>query len=314
MSDPRDAFVSRIELTSTRVRPFNGFLFLCGGPQDTQLRPLRSVRHLIYNEVTSGKHGDLADRLRLAEDIQDWFRGGTYADLVTLEEHLASLSSVILLVVESAGAIAELGAFSVTKALSERLIAVVAEHHYEQESFIRLGPLNRLVSETGREALVYDWHEMVGGALRENFEKLAPDIDDILAAVRQLLHVDLGEKVFKPNVPAHVMLLICELCDLFGALPETEIKGYIQRLAEEVDSRSIEQYLFLLEKCGILQVKPKGHGRYYHAPKWDTHITFSFTPGERIDRDRVRVDVVEFYKKTQKTRAEVVRLLQGAAA
>ncbi len=315
MSDPRDEFVSRIELASTRVKAFSGYLFLCGGPQSTtDTAPLRSVRHLLYNELTSGRHTDLAQRLRLAEDIQDWFRDGTYRDLVTFEEHLASLSSVILLVVESAGSIAELGAFSVTRAIGDRLIALVAERHYLDDSFIRLGPINRLVAETGRPVLVYDWHDTDDfSRVFENFLKIQPDVAEIFQEVRTLLNSEAGEKVFKSNIPAHVMLLICELCDLFGALQETEIKTYLHRLDGSIESTLIEQFLFLLKKCEILKIKPKGHGRYYYAPAWTSHITFGFSEGIKIERDRLRVDVVEYYKISQKTRAEVVRLIRGAA-
>lgn len=315
MPDPREDFLSRIDVAETRVRPFGGFLFLCGGPQDIEApTPLQSVRHLLYNELVSGRHTDLAQKLKLAEDVQDWFRDGTYKDLVTFEEHLASLSSVVFLIVESPGAIAELGAFSVTPAISERLIALVAEHHYEAESFIRLGPLRRLSVDTGREALVYDWHDRDSlGRVTENFEKIAGDVSEILTEVRQLLRADAGEKMFKAAVPSHVMLLICELCDLFGALNESEIKDYIE-IATGVTRNTTEQYLFLLDKCGILNIKARGHGRYYYPADWSSHITFGYKPGPAVERDRVRIDVVEYYKRDLKSRAEVVRLLQKAAA
>lgn len=313
MADPRGEFVNRIDLRTTRVKPFEGFIFLCGGPQDVNVPvPDLSVRHILYHAITSGRHSDLAGRLKLAEDIQDWYRGGKYSDLVTFEEHLASLSSVIILVVESAGSIAELGAFSVTDAIADRLIALISETHFDEDSFIKLGPISRLESRTGRTVLVHSWHERrIGGQIFENYDLMRGDVPGILNEVRKLLVPLKGEKVFKTSEPSHAMLLICELCDLFGALSETEIKDYFLAIGCELNLREIEQYLFILNKCDLLRVKAKGHGRYFYAPDWKPHIIFGFRDSEGIERNRLAVNVFDYYKSANKTRYDVVSQLRG---
>ncbi|MBD9480577.1 retron St85 family effector protein [Pseudoxanthomonas sp. PXM02] len=314
MADPRAVFLARIDLSATRVKPFEGFVFLCGGPQDIKnLTPERSVRNVLYNAITSGRNSDLAQRLKLAEDIQDWYRGGKYDDLVTFEEHLASLSSVILLVVESAGSIAELGAFAVTDVIAERLLALISEAHFEEDSFIKLGPINRLESRTGRKVLVYPWHDKgVGGTLVENFDLLKRDLPDILAEVRTLLGSNNSERVFKQANPAHVMMFVCEMCDLFGALSENEIASYLREVGCEVDRAQLEQYLFLLERCDLLLSKARGHGRYFYAPNWRSHIVFGFRDSKRVDRDRLTSDVIDYYRGSNKTRFSVISELRQA--
>ncbi len=314
-TDPREEFLARVNFSDTRVRAFTGFLFLCGGLHSTsQYQPLLSARHVLYHELVSGRHSDLASRLKLAEDIQDWFRDGKYGDLVTFEEHLAGLSSVILLVVESPGSIAELGAFAVTPAINSRLIALIDEQHFEAESFIRLGPINRLENDTGRKVLVHDWHEVDAlGRKSPAYEQLAPDLSSILSDVRELLNDQIGEQVFRKSEPGHTMILICELCDLFGALSQQDIGRYLTIVDASIAAERVDQYLFLLEKCEVLRVKAKGQGRYYHAPDWSSHITFAFSDSQRIDRDRLRVNVVEYYKQHLKSRADVVRILKKMA-
>lgn len=312
MADPRETFLARINFKDTRIRAFAGYLFLCGGKHDAgEYNPLLSARHLIFHTLHAGSYSDLAPRLRVAEDIQDWFRDGMYSDLVTFEEHLAGLSSVILLIVESPGSIAELGAFAVTSAINKRLVVVVDEHYFEEESFIRLGPINRLEHETSRKVLVHDWHQVdILGRRSADYEKLIPDISQIIDEVRDLLRAQEGEQVFRQSEPGHSMILICELCDLFGALSHQEIAKYLHMADSSVTPSCINQYIFLLEKCGILKVKPKGQGRYYFAPNWRPHVTFSFLDSQRIDRDRLRVDVVDYYRQHLKSRAEVVRLIK----
>jgi hypothetical protein len=314
-TDPREEFLARVDFSDTRVRAFTGFLFLCGGPHNaSEYEPLLSARHVLYHELVSGRHSDLAMRLKLAEDIQDWFRDGKYGDLVTFEEHLAGLSSVILLVVESPGSIAELGAFAVTPAINGRLIALIDEQHFEAESFIRLGPINRLENDTGRKVLVHDWHEIDSlGRRSPAFDKLGPDLSSILSDVRILLNDQNREQVFRRGEPGHTMLLVCELCDLFGALSQQEIGRYLSIVDMSVSPDQVEQYLFLLEKCEVLRVKAKGQGRYYYAPGWTSHVTFAFHDSQRIDRDRLRVDVVDYYRQHLKSRADVVRILRQAA-
>ena len=313
MADPRIEFLSRIDLAKTRVRAFDGFILLCGGPREVNPTPILSVRHMIYNELTSGRHGDLADRLKLAEDIQDWFRGGVYKDLVTFEEHLAGLSAVIVLVVESAGAIAELGTFAIGETFAERLLVLIAEIHYEAESFIRLGPILRLENRSDRSVMVYDWHDRsIAGRSVENFGKVQPAIGDIVEAIRSFTSPTLSERVFKAEEDSHSMLLICELCDLFGALQQTELQTYLSNLGISVDAHLVEKYLFLLQKCGLLKRKKEGHGVYYYAPEWRSRISFGFTAGPPIERDRLRIDVAEFYAKNIKSRFTVVQKISRA--
>lgn len=312
MVDPRDTFISRIDLARTRVRAFEGFVFLCGGPRTNDLLPIRSVRHMLYNELTSGRHGDIATRLRLAEDIQDWYRDGNYPDLLTFEEHLAGLSAVIVLIVESPGAVAELGAFSMRSMFVERLLVLVAELHYEAESFIRLGPLKRIENYSDQSVLVYDWHERsYSGTAVERFEKITGQMSEIVLAIKNFTSPDKSERNFKDEEPSHVMFLICEICDLFGALSVKEIARYLSELDISLDDVALRRYLFLLSKCELLRLKALGHGRYYYAPEWCPRVSFGFTPGEQINRDRVRVDVAAYYEREVRSRYEVLRRIEG---
>ncbi|WP_219842950.1 retron St85 family effector protein [Xanthomonas arboricola] len=310
MSDPRAEFVARIDLSKTRVRSFEGFVLLCGGALSKDPAPIKSVRHMIYGELTSGRHSKIATRLKMAEEIQDWFQAGAYSDLVTFEEHLAGLSDVIVLIVESAGAVAELGVFSVSQAFSAKLLIVIAEHHYELDSFIKLGPLKRLENIDAQSVLVYDWHEDNPGGRVEKYEKLTTELGEIADSINSYLDEASSERNFKKAEPAHTMFLICELCDLFGALAETEISAYLGKAGLNITGNELGQYLFMLLRCDFLKVKSKGHGRYYYAPDWTSRISFGYHPGIQINKDRVRVDVIAHYEENLKSRFTVVQSIR----
>ncbi|MGN6229199.1 MAG: retron St85 family effector protein [Dyella sp.] len=314
MADPRLYFIDRLDLAKSRIRNLGGFVFLCGGPWALDSVPLYSARHLLYSELTSGrKYSDIAARIKFAEDIQDWFRDGVYTDLVLFEEHLAGLSDVIVLVVESAGAIAELGAFSMSDPIAQRLLVVVAEHHYEKESFIRLGPLKRIEDRNDRGVMVYDWQVADGINIIDEPERLRGEVPAIAASIREFMKPGTGQQMFQRTDVAHQMLLICELVDLFGALPFTEIAHYLARLDIGVDEEQVKRFLFLLVKCDLLAIKPKGHGRYYYCHQWESRFSFAYKEGSHIDRVRLQYDITEFYESNERTRAEVIRLIRRAA-
>jgi hypothetical protein len=66
-----------------------------------------SIRDAMFRELA--KDSAVEKRIRVAEHYKDWSHDSIYQDLVSFERHLAELSSVIVLVLESSGSIAELG-------------------------------------------------------------------------------------------------------------------------------------------------------------------------------------------------------------
>ncbi len=304
--DPRTDFISSVDIASTRVKSFRGFVFLCGGAHDIR-ENAQSVRSLLIREMTSGRHGTLPERIMLAEDIQDWYADATYTDLVQLEEHLASLSSLIVLVVESEGAIAELGVFSSIPRFSGRMLTLIANAHYEKDTFIRLGPIKRLENIDEERVLVYDWEGVDPSGRRvKRFSEISEDISDAVSKVKAYLDRPASEHVFKWEDPLHVMLLVCELCGLFGALVFSEIDRYMEVLGSKVPQKEMRQYLFLLERCELIVKRANGNMKYYCAPAWKTHISFGLS-GKHVNRDRLRVDINEFYKENDSRRASVIR-------
>lgn len=313
MEDPRTNFLSRLDLSKARIKAFEGFVLLCGGASGNEAHPVRSVRHLIQTELTNGRHSELASRVRLAEETKDWFHGGVYSDLVTFEEHLAGLSAVVVLVVETAGSIAELGAFSVSDPFIDRLLVIVSQDHYDQDSFIRLGPIQKIENAARESVLVYDWHERaVGGRLTENFELIRTELADVVSRIRDYVSPSDREHVFRANEPSHVMSLICELCDLFGALNESDIAAFLAQLSIDIDGKQLAQYLFLLQKCQMLFIKAKGHGRYFYVQDWSSRVSFSFLEGARFNRERLKVDTVAYYESKIPSRAQIVKSIRRA--
>src|SRR5688572_25745964 len=123
MSDLRASLPSKISLDDSHVKPYEGFIFLCGGPADIKSTLPVSLRDAVYRELA--KNDTDERRIRMAEHYKDWAHDSVYHDLVLFERHLAELSSVIVLMVESPGAIAELGLFSAVDEVRDKLLVFI---------------------------------------------------------------------------------------------------------------------------------------------------------------------------------------------
>ena len=124
LQDPRLGIIASLDLMASRVEFHDSpIVLLCGGPVPVKERaedadpPLRSLRHAIT------RHGSSKYELFLPEEIKSWLEDGIYGNLMEFERDLASVCSLIVVVVESAGSLVELGAFSQLPEFDEQLIA-----------------------------------------------------------------------------------------------------------------------------------------------------------------------------------------------
>jgi len=123
-SDPRDSFLSSIKLPAVRVEPANApIVLLCGGPnppttqESGEVINAASLRQAITQAQTPFE-------LFLPEEITRWQEDGIYPNLMEYEKDLAGICSLVVVVIESAGSIAELGAFSQLEEMSDRLYVI----------------------------------------------------------------------------------------------------------------------------------------------------------------------------------------------
>lgn len=120
------------------VRPSKE-IFLCGGLiSPTNTINSKSVRDYIYRLLQ--RDNPLGAKLILAEKANDLYRSTTHGDLITFEEQIAKLVTLIVIITESPGSLAELGAFASIPDVSDKLILIVRHHYEKDESFIRLWP------------------------------------------------------------------------------------------------------------------------------------------------------------------------------
>ena len=242
----RDELFAKIDLRASRLKPYEGFIFLCGGPTDVRSPHPVSIRDAIYRELA--KDSAVERRIRVAEHYKDWSHESIYRDLVSFERHLAELSSVIVLVLESPGSIAELGLFSVVDEFQGKLLVFIETEHYKSSSFIKLGPVDYLEKIHSNAAECHRW--MIGVDRQAKFDpSAAQELQPELAeAVLNRARRPAPEHTFKPTSWLDTALLICDFLSLCSALTLREMRGILERLGQVKTESELKQFLFILDR------------------------------------------------------------------
>jgi hypothetical protein len=130
---------------------FKTSIFLCGAGKDTK----GSVREQIDLHLRDWRFFLYRYDLVYPEDLFDeLLYGENHQDLITLENILAESVDAIILVIESFGAVAELGSFASNSKLRKKLICIVDGEHKTSKSFINYGPL-RLLKDKKEGEIIY---------------------------------------------------------------------------------------------------------------------------------------------------------------
>lgn len=300
----RNILLSKIDLSVSRLKPYQGFIFLCGGPTDVKSVKPVSIRDAIYRELV--KYRDIDGRIRVAEDYKDWAHEGIYRDLVSFERHLAELSSVIVLVLESPGSIAELGLFSVIDEFKRKLLVFVETDHYQSDSFIRLGPIDYLEKCHENTAECHRWIQ--GSSRLAAFDPAAAEQlqPDLAGAVRNRAANPTPERNFDPKIWLDGALLVCDLLGLCSALTLRELRQLLAELGCTRDESEVKQLVFLLQRVGLITMEPKGDQRFYIGIEDKQHIHFALRD-RTFDAMRFRSDLLAHYEKEDKKRFRAIQ-------
>ncbi|WP_162889564.1 retron St85 family effector protein [Pseudomonas parafulva] len=275
-------------------------VLLCGGhvPEkahaDAPDPEIRSLRDAITRKALAAYP---SPHLFRPEEIKSWHEDGVFKNLMDFETDLSSICSLVAIAVESAGSIAELGAFSQLPDLSKKLIVFVPEEYSEVSSFINLGIL-RYIKESHRSGVkVYPWSP---NHPRDIPEHLAGDaLEDISAELNDLPK----SQSFDLSNNVHLMVLIYELIRLYVAIKESEILDALKFFGRELQREDIRRKLFLLQQFSLVQKITYSDSMFYACGNETFHnLRVVLKSGASFDPLRRHVECVEYYKNNNSER------------
>ena len=242
-------------------------VFVCGGPvyQDRNKDPEISVipqsfRERFINHFRDHNFDNITeDNIVLAEEFNDYFKDNIYQDLLIFEKDIAEISSLILIFLESAGSLVELGIFCTTPKLYEKIIIIAPKEYTEKrDSFIYLGPIENIRRGNKGTVLFYPWpskKELKYNPL--HLEAVHEKVKD------RITHIKKSKKFDNTN-SGHITLLIAEIIRLCFPITKDEVELAILALDLDMDNNQLERGFYLGKTLRIFNNTNYDQKDYYY--------------------------------------------------
>jgi len=193
-----------------------------------------------------------------AEDVWSAISNQTKLSALEIEEMFASLSDIVPILVESPGAIAELGAFSLSKSLRKKLLPLVDKRYKNDTSFIRTGPIAWIDDESDFAPTIYADLTFVLSAASELINRL-----DRLPKPR-------GKSIKKvTDNLKNVLFYLCDLVSVVGPCSTEIVRYYADKTIGDSHRYDVTVLLQLgtvmklVSSCSF-----DGKVFYFQSPTW----------------------------------------------
>lgn len=296
LRDPREQFFSTIDIDKCRIKHTSSpIVLLCGGKvkvkdnADDPPPSIRSFRHAIIDSHTPFE-------IFRPEEITTWQTDGLFKNLVDFEKELAAICSLVVIVLESPGSFAELGAFSQLQELNQKLVVInpsqFSDSGNEPNSFINLGILRHLKEFNTDSVKVFPWDiskpdEISSQVLNDSIESIKAVLDKIPKSTKLKITHD-----------SHASTVVFELLNLFVALKEVEVVEYLNKLGFDLSKDQIKRKLFLLCRFQLIKnVEYDGAKFYCGISSEFNRLRLAAIEGNSLDSTQIPIDCKMFYKE-----------------
>ncbi|PZM13036.1 hypothetical protein CPY51_16095 [Rhizobium tubonense] len=198
-------------------------------------KPL-SLRKYLLTERKLGEK--IRAKIVLAEAANQLYRDTEYNDLISFEEDIAVIASVVLLIAESAGSLAELGAFATSDQIRPSTCVILKTEHYEAESFVRFGPVQKIFKEDERRIAAFPWRNNKHG------EIIKSSIQGHFSAIKKFVNSQISQNpeqfLFRNSENFQIFGIILWIIHLSKAISVTEILGYVREIGVATSQRDVK--------------------------------------------------------------------------
>ena len=293
LNDPKVRVVRREISASLRrntyhFRNVGPVIFLCGGKESQPRDRLKRYLDRFHTKC----------HVFYAESVWDVIkRTDPELNLLQVEERLAKLSDMVLVIVESEGTFAELGAFAMSEPLRRKLLPVLESRFRDDPSFIRAGPVEWV-----------DRDSIYSPAIWLNQERILESVDQIEERIARI-PPDKERRVTALNAsPKHLFFFVCDLVAVFGPCSETDVRDIARDVLQE-EALDVGLYLGLGRATGVLESFHFDESELFLRPLDDGRLRSFHRTKKYIDIPTLRARMVG---ATQTSR-EGVRALAEAS-
>jgi hypothetical protein len=188
---------------------------------------------------------------------------------------------MVLIVVESPGTFAELGAFSLSEPLRKKLLPIIDRQYRVSESFINTGPVRWIDQDSKfRPSIWVDLATILQGVdeLKDRLGLLpkptAARIPDLSAS------------------PKHLLFFICDLISVFGPAPLEHIEYYVQKILGKTPTPNCASLTGLAKSMDLIKVVTDQYGiDMYYRPLNNDKLS-SFQNRRYLDLPSLRARII----------------------
>jgi hypothetical protein len=260
-------------------------VFLCGGIINITDEKTPSFRDRLLRH-TANKYPILHDSIVLAETFKDYFKDNMYPNLLIFEEDIANISSLVVIILESPGALVEFGMFCNKPELFKKLLVIANENDIgDEDSFIYLGPIQFIVKKDPKSVARYPW----GKTPTEEDSKSLEDLCGIIVD-----HQKNRSKTSKFSLQnsAHISFLIAEIVTNCYPILISEIEYALMAIGFNLTTKKINRHVYMLLKLDVIGIKHNGNSHGFYYPKNTDHRMINFGKlknGKILDSMKLRM-------------------------
>ncbi len=246
-------------------------IFVCGGKD--------SPRRVRLSDYLRRQHTDA--HIFWAEDvwrvISNLHEG---ANALEVENELANFADLVIVIGESVGTFAEIGAFASTLLLRRRLLLILDAKFEDDESFLNTGPIRWIDQDSHYGPTIWTDLDRILGIANELDCRLQRMPKSIARRPKRL--EDSGK---------HLLFFVCDVVAVFGPCQHPEIQDVVSRIVPSA-GMTVGQYLALAVAMGVLEAIPTDEGDYFVRPLVDGHLKSFHRTKKFMDIPTLRSKVV----------------------
>jgi hypothetical protein len=237
-----------------------------------------------------------------AERAFEFLKGRIDNDMLSLENAFADYSDCILIILESYGAAAELGAFA-NNEKTEKLILVVTDKKYEKgNSFIKDGPIRYLQDISDSSAAMYVEFKAFETEVQQISDRLR---SKLIKQKRKSINVSTYYRFKKKTYGKHRLFYLADIISLFSPVSPNELVGilrviYKKSSVSDIDIKIELGILSALQLIKKFEMPDKSELIYRTERKKDLY----YCDFDSRHLTRVRSVVYNYYEKYMPERLE----------
>lgn len=214
----RDALIKYLRSDRYRFRRLAPVVFLCGGAESLNRDNLR--------DYVRKRRPELG--LFYAERAWEQIAARSGLGALKMEADLAALADLVVIIVESPGTFAELGAFSLSDPLRKKLLAIVDEQYMHSQSFLSTGPLAWIDQQSEFRPTIYVGFPHILDAVEQ--------IEERINRIRKTSALRLSDLATSPK---HLLFFLCDLLAVIQPATMDVLEYYAGEIAPSTLSGDI---------------------------------------------------------------------------